>query len=78
MNPAALFRLKADLKQFQTEHQKFTAFLRYAADHSLKEGNVVEATVRQPDGKEIRANLRLNENDVRMLANLREMLDTDQ
>ena len=78
MNPAALFRLKTDLKHFQTEHQKFTAFLRYAAEHSLKEGSVVEVAVRQPDGREIHANLRLNENDVRILQNLRELMSTEE
>lgn len=77
MNPAALFRLKADVKAFETAHPKFTAFLRYAAEHSLREGNVLEVTVRQPDGKEVHSNLRLSENDVRMLGDLLEMLKTE-
>lgn len=78
MNPAALFRMKADLKRFHAEHPKFTAFLQYASEHALKEGNVVVVTVRQPDGTETRSNLRLSENDVGMLTNLRELIKTEQ
>ena len=78
MNPATLFRLKSELKAFQQEHPKFTAFLRYAAEHGLREGNVLEVTIRQPDGKEVRSNLRLSEDDVRMLQDLRETLKTEQ
>ena len=78
MNPAALFRLKADVKAFEAAHPKFTAFLHYAAEHSLHEGNVLEITVRQPDGKEVRSNLRLREQDVRMLESLRELLNTEK
>ena len=78
MNPATLFRLKSELKAFRQEHPKFTAFLRYAAAHSLQEGNVLEVTVRQPDGKEIRSNLRLSEDDVRLLRDLQETLKTEQ
>lgn len=77
MNPAALFRMKADLKRFQEEHPKFTTFLHYASQHGLREGNVVVITVRQPDGTETRSNLRLSEDDVRMLGNLLEMLKTE-
>lgn len=78
MNPAALLYMKADLKRFQEEHPKFTAFLQYASEHALKEGNVVVITVRQPDGSETRSNLRLSENDVRMLTNLLEIMKTEQ
>ena len=78
MNPAALLRLKADVKAFEAAHPKFTAFLHYAAEHSLQEGNVLEVTVRQPDGKEVRSNLRLSEDDVRMLNDLLELLHTEK
>ena len=78
MNPAALLRLKADVKAFEAAHPKFTAFLHYAAEHSLYEGNVLEVTVRQPDGKEVHSNLRLREQDVRMLESLRELLNTEK
>ncbi len=77
MNPAAFFRMKSDLKQFQEAHPKFTAFLHYAFRHGLKEDNVVVVTIRQPDGTETRSNLRLSENDVRMLEDLREILKTE-
>lgn len=78
MNPAELFRLKADLKVFREAHPKFTSFLRYGADHCIKAGNVMEITVRQPDGKEVRSNLRLSEQDADMLLRLYEVLKTEQ
>ncbi len=78
MNPAALFRFKGDLKRFQREHPKFTAFLSYAAEHSLQEGNVLEITIRDAQGKELRSNLRLNAQDVQTLQGLRELLETEK
>ena len=70
MNPMELLRLKSDLKSFRAAHPKFTAFLRYGAAHCIKPGNVVEFTVRQPDGQEIRSNLRLSEQDADLLLHL--------
>lgn len=78
MNPAALFRLKGDLKRFQAEHEKFTAFLRYASQHCLQDGSVVEVTVRRPDGGEVHSNLRLTESDVCMLQRLQELMNTEK
>ncbi len=74
MNPAQLLRLKADLKNFRTAHPKFTSFFRYAGEHCLKEGNVVDISVRQPDGQEVHTNLRLSADDAQMLTNLLELL----
>ena len=71
MNPAELLRLKADLKTFEKDHPKFPAFVRYCADRGLREGTVVEITLRQPDGSSTKANLRLNEHDVQALKRLR-------
>ena len=70
MNPMELLRVKADLKAFRAAHPKFTAFLRYSAEHCIEPGNVVEFTVRQPDGQEIRSNLRLSEQDAALLLRL--------
>lgn len=68
MNP--LFRLKSDLKTFEKEHPKFHAFLRYAADSGMREGTVIEVTLRQPDGQSTHANLRLTEHDAKTLRHL--------
>lgn len=78
MNPAALFRLKADLNRFREAHPKFTAFLHYSAEHCICAGNVLELTVRQSDGKEVRSNLRLSEQDAQMLLNLYDTLKNEQ
>lgn len=77
MNPAELFRLKAEMNTFQQEHPKFTSFLQYSAEHCIKNGNVVEMTIRQAEGKEIRSNLRLSDRDVETLLHLYNLLKND-
>ena len=78
MNPAELLRLKSDLKTFENDHPKFPAFVRYCADRGLHEGTVVEIVLRQPDGTATKANLRLNEHDVKTLQRLRQALYPDE
>lgn len=78
MNPMELLRLKSDLKTFRSNHPKFAAFLRYSADHCIKAENVVEITVRQPDGRETRSNLRLSEQDAKMICRLYAALRAEQ
>ncbi len=74
LNPVEVLRLKAQLKTFQKEHPKFTAFLRYCAEHSLEPGNVLDVTIRTPDGGQTHANLRLSESDAELLKSLRTLL----
>ena len=77
MNPAEFLKLKSDLKTFETDHPKFPAFVRYAADRGLHEGTVVEIVLRQPDGTATKANMRLNGHDVKTLQHLRKVLYPD-
>ncbi len=74
LNPVELLRLKAQVKTFQADHPKFTAFLRYCAENSLEAGNVLDVTVRTPEGGQTHANLRLSENDAQLLKSLRALL----
>ena len=74
MNPAELFKLKADLKTFEKNHPKFLSFLRYCADRGMGEGTVVDVTLRYPDGASTHANMRLTEQDAEMLQRLRKAL----
>ena len=78
MNPAELLRLKSDLKTFENDHPKFPAFVRYCGDRGLREGTVVEIVLRQPDGAATKANMRLNEHDVKTLQRLRKALYSDE
>ena len=68
MNPAELLRLKSDLKTFESDHPKFPAFVRYAADRGLREGTVVEVVLRQPDRKVQTGTLRETIRDARFIA----------
>ena len=43
-------------------------------DDGLREGTVVEIVLRQPDGTATKANMRLNEHDVKTLKRLRQIL----
>ena len=74
MNPAELFKLKADLKTFEKAHPKFLSFLRYCVDRGMGEGTIVDVTLRYPDGERTHANMRLTEQDAEMLQRLRKAL----
>ncbi len=74
LNPVEIIRLKTQMKAFQKEHPKFTAFLRYCAENRLEADNVLDVTVRTPNGDQTHANLRLSENDAQLLKSLRALL----
>ena len=77
MNLAMLMRLKGAAKEFQERHPKFISFLQYAAKHSMKEGNVLEISLRGPDDQQVKSNLRLTKEDVELFAQLQQILQNE-
>lgn len=73
MNPMALLSMKAALEKFQGNHPKFMQFLNIMMQTGLQEGTVLECTVTTPEGKEIQANIKITQDDLELIEELKKL-----
>lgn len=71
INPTKLLKIKSMWDTFKKNHPKFPYFLQAAAKDGLKEGNIVEISIKTTDGKELVTNIKLTESDIRLLEELK-------
>ena len=64
INPMNLLKLKDRLRLFNTQHPKFTAFLKAVDQQVLEPGAILAVTVTGVDGKKLETNIRLTEDDI--------------
>jgi hypothetical protein len=57
--------------QFVQTHPKFAAFFQNVTAHGIEEGSVIEITVTKPDGTATTANMRVQQSDLEMLHELK-------
>ena len=74
MNPMAALRLRPLVKQFRENHPKVPAFFKAAAS-AVDVGSVVEMKVTSADGKELVSNIRITEQDIELIRELRVLLN---
>ncbi|MBR2912844.1 MAG: hypothetical protein IKK51_10915 [Oscillospiraceae bacterium] len=73
MNPMKFMQFKPLLERFRDRHPKFIQFFGYAAGH-ISAGSVLEITVTDPEGKKIVTNIRVDEEDIALFHQFKEML----
>ncbi len=73
MNPAEAFKLIGLKRKFDKNHPKFQQFLRACLKDQIKEGTVIEISVKNPDGAEKVANLKVLREDLEMFEELKNM-----
>ncbi|MBE6851475.1 MAG: hypothetical protein E7504_07060 [Ruminococcus sp.] len=73
MNPFTLMQFKPLLERFRERHPKFVQFFGYAGK-SITEGSLVEITVTDPEGKKIVTNIRVDNEDIALFNQFKEML----
>lgn len=73
MNPMDLLQLKSSFETFQANHPRFAPFLRAIYQNGLTEGNIIEISVKTPEGTGYTTNLRLTASDLQLLQQLKEM-----
>lgn len=66
-------QFKPMLERFRDRHPKFIQFFGYAAK-SITTGSIVEISVTDAEGKKIVTNIRVDEEDIALFHQLREML----
>ena len=67
--------MKKHWDRFQENHPKFLKFLQAAEKSAVQEGTLIEIRVTAPDGTCLESNLRLKEEDVRMIRDMQAMRD---
>lgn len=69
-HPWQLMQFQEMLGTFQKNHPKFPLFLRAVGKDALKEGTIIELTVKTPEEKNYCTNLRLTASDAELLQSL--------
>lgn len=70
VNPMALMQVKGMLDKFKKNHPKVPMFLSDAA-RTLGEGSVIEMSVTSPDGRKITTNMKVNQEDLELVEQLK-------
>lgn len=74
MNPAAIMKLMGAKNKFEHTHPKFVAFFKAVIRQGIKEGSVIEITVTDPDGTTMTGNMRVQETDLQLMNDLKNMM----
>lgn len=73
LNPMKLLQLKASWEKFKLRHPRLSPFLSTVSASALKEGTVIEAVVTTAEGKKYSSNLKLTQEDIRLMEELKEL-----
>lgn len=71
MNPTSILKLMSAKAQFERSHPKFMAFVKKIMSRPIEEGTVVEITVTRPGEEPLTANIKVQQSDLELLAELR-------
>jgi hypothetical protein len=73
MNMGNVMKLMNFKNQFAQTHPKFAAFFQKVLVQGIEEGSVIEITITKPDGTAATGNMRVQQSDLEMLQELRNL-----
>lgn len=73
MNAASIMKLISAKAQFERNHPKFVAFVKTIFSRPIQEGTIMEITVTRPGEAPLTANIKVQQSDLELLAELRNM-----
>jgi hypothetical protein len=73
MNMGNIMKLMNFQSQFAQTHPKFAAFFQKVLAQGIEEGCVIEITVTKPDGTTATGNMRVQQSDLEMLRELKNL-----
>lgn len=76
MNPFGMLKIKPLFEQFTKDHPKILMFFAAAAG-SVDKDSVVEVSVKTSDGKIMKTNILVNDNDVAIFNELKKMVEKE-
>lgn len=73
INPASLMKIMNAKNKFTENHPKFVAFLNAVFANGVETGTVIEMTVTKPGEAPLTANIKVQQSDLELLAQLKEL-----
>lgn len=73
MNPTSIMKLMSAKNQFINNHPKFAAFVRAAFSGGIEAGTIIEISVTKPGQETMTSNIKVQETDLELLHELREL-----
>jgi len=73
MNPTSIMKLMSAKKQFINNHPKFASFVRAAFSDGIEAGTIIEISVTKPGQGTMTSNIKVQETDLELLHELREL-----
>lgn len=73
INPAALMKIMNAKNKFTENHPKFVAFLNAVFANGVEAGTVIEMTVTKPGEAPLTTNIKVQQSDLELLAQLKEL-----
>ncbi len=71
--PGDIMKLMGMKNKFVSSHPKFAAFIGDVAKRGVSEGEIIEISIIDADGKRTTANMKVNSDDVEMINSLKGM-----
>ena len=72
-NPADIMKLMGLKNKFESSHPKFVSFIKDVASRGVTEGDILEVTISRADGTKTTANLRVTQDDVDLISELKSL-----
>lgn len=72
-NPTMIFQIKNMWDRFQKNHPKFPRFLQVVGSEYIQAGTVLEISVTKANGENVTSNIKLNEEDMELIAAMRDL-----
>ncbi len=73
INPASLMKIMNAKNKFTENHPKFVAFLNAVFANGVEAGTVIEMTVTKPGEAPVTTNIKVQQSDLELLAQLKEL-----
>ncbi len=73
LNPMMLFKIKKMWSDFTAAHPKVLPFFKEVGSGYLGEGTIIDITVTDPNGRNIRCNMVVRESDMELMKSISEM-----
>lgn len=78
INPTKLLQIRSLKQKFDSNHPKFSRFVKAASQSAMREGSVIEISVTTPEGKSICSNLKVQKSDLELFDTLQELMNHSQ
>jgi len=72
-NIGTMMKLQSALKTFNVNHPRVMPFFKAVGAEGVKEGMVIEMTVRTPEGKSMTSNIKVQQSDLELIETLKNL-----